>query len=403
MNREEFEQLNKPEARLVISKNIDADPLKFALNYKSESTPAHLISTQIKYLQRAKNKLPSYYKAQCIIPPLSYEQSSSEATAGLKNQKGTLCLDLTCGLGVDSFYFSKSFNQVISLEMNPVLADITRSNFGLLGASNIEVINQRAEDFIAHYTGEKFDLVFVDPARRDDSQGRVFLFEDCSPNLYEILPQVAQISKKLIVKASPLFDNAEAWKRFPELASLTVVSVDNECKELLLEFNFEQTPNEQTEAILLNRRGITSSYTFIKKTDLIDHPTLQHQPINYLLEPDVAFYKSRLNIELFNKYFSDLKLYYDQPDGYFFSDEIVKQEFPGRVFRIIEELDYQPKSLKKHLKEKGIKKANVSKRNFPIGVDEIRKSLNLADGGSVYLFFTKHRSGIAKVLITERC
>ncbi|MNZ97768.1 hypothetical protein D3C78_1170240 [compost metagenome] len=285
--------------------------------------------------------------------------------------------------------------------MSPVLANITRYNFKLLGATNVELINQAAEAFLADYKGEKFDLIFVDPARRDDTKNRVFLFEDCSPDLYEILPVTAQLCRKLVVKASPLFDNTEAWRRFANLSNLAVVSVDNECKEILLEFDFENPKSVQSDVILLNRKGKEQRFIFEK-----DHPIIDLTPVTtfsgYLLEPDVAFYKSRTCNQLLNKYFGFLAASSDQEDGFYYTDMDQLDEFPGRVFRIIETLDYQPKTLKKTLKQKGVTKANITKRNFPVSVDEIRKILNIADGGGTYLFFTKTTEGKYKVIITEK-
>lgn len=402
MTKEEFELLSGDEARELIRKNIHSDPLKFALSYKSSTLPVSSISTQLKYLQRAKTKLPSYYQAQCIIPPLSYEQSSSEAAAALKDYSGDLCLDLTAGLGVDSYHFSRNFRKVISLELSPVLATITTFNFNLLEASNIELINTSAEQFLAQYKGEKFDLIFVDPARRDDSKNRVFLFEDCSPNLYEIFPVVAKLTRKFVVKASPLFDNTEAWRRFPELSKLAVVSVDNECKEVLLEFDFEKTGTAKKDAVLLNRKGKEYQFSFERNNISVANSVCSNSP-QYLLEPDVAFYKSRTCPQLFSKYFDYLKAEADQEDGYFYTNEDVSiDDFPGRVFKITAVIDYQPKTIKKTLKQMGISKANVSKRNFPVSVEEIRKALNITDGGTSYLFFSKTADGKHKVIITEK-
>ncbi|UKJ09154.1 class I SAM-dependent methyltransferase [Solitalea lacus] len=401
MNQQEFELLKSDEARKLIDQYIDFDPLKFALSHKASQIPTGLISSQLKYLQKAKAKLPSYFAARCIIPALSYEQSSSEVTAALKKYSGKYCLDLTCGLGVDSLYFSKQFERVVSLEMNETLANITRFNFNKLNATNIELINTTAEDFISNYNGEKFDLIFVDPARRDDAQGRVFLFEDCSPDLYTILPLVEPICKKLIVKASPLFDNSEAWKRFPSMKSLTVVSVDNECKELLLEFDFTDSNQTQLNQIHISKKGIEQQFKF-QSEQAPPAAIPSNDGVNYLIEPDVAFYKSRLCIELFNEYYPNLNITFDQADGYFYSQEPVESSFPGRFFRIIKQLDYQPKTIKKLLKEKGIKKANVSKRNFPYSVEEIRKTLNLSDGGNQYLFFTKNRNNELKLIWAEK-
>ncbi|SMO49504.1 THUMP-like domain-containing protein [Solitalea koreensis] len=384
MTLEDFKLLTTAKAQQLISDNRDQDPIKFALTYRQGDIPVALLSTQLKYLQRCKAKLPSYFAAQCIIPPLSYEQSSSETAASLKDVSGETCLDLTCGLGVDSFHFSQHFKKVISLEMMPVLAAIAQYNLNKLGATNIEVLNQRAENFLQSYQGPKFDLLFVDPARRDDSTNRVFLFEDCSPNLYETLPLMKKNGKRIIVKASPLFDIDAAWKCFPELQKLSVVSVDNECKELLLEFNSE-IQGEKTIEILLSRKGETATYSFNILSVLSTPETFSTE--KFLLEPDVAFYKARKTKELMNSYFKDLLATTSGKDGFFFSEN-APVNYPGRIFNIINTWDYQPKFLKKQLKTMGIKKANVIRRHFPSSVNEIRKALGVTEGGDDYLICT---------------
>ncbi|MFQ8807206.1 MAG: hypothetical protein ACLR8Y_21965 [Alistipes indistinctus] len=167
-----------PQLRDYIAGHLSDDPGRVALSLREHGA---LIATQIKYLQRARVKLPSYYAALCILPPLSFEQSSSEETASVKRYSGDTCLDLTCGLGVDAFYLSKRFRQVIAVERNAELSEIARINFRLLGVQNIRVVNSPAEAFLEQLRGQTqttpdrnsgtIDLIYIDPARRDD-QGK---------------------------------------------------------------------------------------------------------------------------------------------------------------------------------------------------------------------------------------
>lgn len=153
-----------------------------------------LIATQVKYLQRARTKLPSYYEARCIIPPLAFEQASSEACAARKSCKGESVLDLTCGLGVDALYLSKHFAQVITLERDEVLADIARENFQRLGADNIQVIRSSAEEFLAT-TLQRFDWIYADPDRRNAQGRKLVRLEDCSPNVIALQPEIQRVAK----------------------------------------------------------------------------------------------------------------------------------------------------------------------------------------------------------------
>ena len=131
--------------RHTVEEQIGRDPAAIALDKRIPH--AALVATQVKYLARARTKLPSYYEARCILPPLAFEQASSEACAARKSCSGNTVLDLTCGLGVDALYLSKRFREVITLERDATLAAVAEENFRRLGATNIRVINSSAEAF----------------------------------------------------------------------------------------------------------------------------------------------------------------------------------------------------------------------------------------------------------------
>ena len=235
-----------PQLRDYIAGHLSDDPGRVALSLREHGA---LIATQIKYLQRARVKLPSYYAALCILPPLSFEQSSSEETASVKRYSGDTCLDLTCGLGVDAFYLSKRFRQVIAVERNAELSEIARINFRLLGVQNIRVVNSPAEAFLEQLRGQTqttgtIDLIYIDPARRDDQGKKVWLLEDCSPDAKALMPQLLALAPKVVVKASPLFDVDEAFRLFGDTVSVEIVSVRGECKEVLIEVS-RQAPQQQ--------------------------------------------------------------------------------------------------------------------------------------------------------------
>lgn len=235
MTINELDILKTDESRQIIAHNLATDPSVFAL--KNRHSAASTLATQLKYLQRSRLKLPAFYAVQAIVPPLAFEQCSSEKAASAKDFSGKTCLDLTCGLGVDSLHFSKNFQHVTSIERNSVLAETVRFNFDLMKIKNITVLNTTAEAFVNTYTGAPFDLIYLDPARRDNGGKKVFLPEDCEPNFVELLPILTKISRKIVVKMSPLYDVDAAFRQFPNVSEVGVVSVDNECKELLLVFN----------------------------------------------------------------------------------------------------------------------------------------------------------------------
>jgi hypothetical protein len=395
MTNNEFELLKRGEVRAWIEDHIDRNPADVALFFKSNDIPARLVSLQLKYLQKSRRKLPSYYQKRCIIPSLAYEQASSEMTAGMKKATGNRCLDLSCGLGVDSLAFSAHFKEVTALEKDPVLAKITEYNLGLLGAKNVRVIPSDAASFLQSWSGPPFDLIYADPSRRSDTGKRVFRIEDCSPSILQLLPDLHRAGKAFLVKLSPLFDVAEAFRIFPFLNRYSVVSVRNECREVWLEWSAPDH-REEKEAeirILTNNETEVQAHRFPWPTA---SPEKDREPLSalpdslpfYLLEPDVAFYKARCTAALFRDYFPSLAGGFSNPSGYFISGEVPPPGFPGRIFKVRDYAPFRAKALRKALREKGKPKWNVSCRDFPLRPPQIRERLGIKEGGDEFLVCT---------------
>lgn len=230
MTPEQYRLLLTPEVRHTVEEQIGRDPAAIALDKRIPH--AALVATQVKYLARARTKLPSYYEARCILPPLAFEQASSEACAARKSCSGNTVLDLTCGLGVDALYLSKRFREVITLERDATLAAVAEENFRRLGATNIRVINSSAEAFLAS-TRDHFDWIYADPDRRSAGGRKLVRLEDCSPDIPKLLPELRRIAPNLCVKNSPLFDVGETFRLFGPCRT-EVVSLHDECKEVVV-------------------------------------------------------------------------------------------------------------------------------------------------------------------------
>ena len=390
MNKESFEFLIKDEVQSLIEANLNSNPQEFALRQKYNGPHSGIVPTQLKNLQKSKKKIPSFFNARCIIPTRAYEQCSSEKTAQMRHYTGKTCLDLTCGLGVDTYTYTRKFDSVTSLELNPVYCDIAEYNFRKLGVNNVKVINSSAEDFIENYSGPSFDLIYADPSRRDQTGKRLNALEEFSPSIPEILPKLKTISSRILFKLSPLFDLSEAKRVFPEAKKIVIISVDNECKELLIEFENHQELSEQPFFLnlMLNKRNREKSFVFFETMQKSSDFSFPEQP-NFILEPDVAFYKGRVTQRLFDEYFSELNGRMNDGRGFFFTEDLPEaMDFPGRVFKIEESLFYKPKQLKKRLKALKIKRIQITQRNFPFSVKDIRKQLNIDDGGEFRLICT---------------
>ena len=369
----ELEMLLSPRLREVVSQHIDSDPRQIALDKKIPHS--QLVASQVKYLQKARKKLPSFYRAGCILPGRAYEQASSEIAAAHRHYSGKFCLDLGSGLGVDTYYLSKKFNNVMSVERDPVLAEVARSNFELLGCQNISVLKMDIHDIFELYPTLSADLVFLDPDRRGDDGKKKVTLAECSPNIEEILPRLRKIAPKIVIKLSPIFDIDEAVRIFGPHVLVDVVSVDGECKEVTVEID------ESITYPIVRASGCGSyeiEYPYTKGTSH-DHAIgcSDLDAYKYLIIPDVALSKSRLA----KRYFHDIGAYMETDGSYAFSNTIPDEKI-GKIYEIISIESYAPKKLQKKLSETGIKKLNIFKRSFPYSNDRISKELGIKEGGT---------------------
>ncbi|MEM9722916.1 MAG: RsmD family RNA methyltransferase [Bacteroidota bacterium] len=389
MTQEEFEVLASGAYESLLQDNLDQDPAQFALYQKENFFPPSVLATQLKYLQKSREKLPTFFENHCLFLPKAFEQASSEETAINRSYQGETCLDLTCGLGVDTLHFSKKFDRVVALESDPLLAQITQHNLQKLSISNVKLLNQRAEDFLSQPSEWTFDLIYVDPDRRTHAGKRAIRLEDCQPNVLELLPILCQRGKCILIKASPMLDLTEAIRTFPSLQKLSVVSVKNEVKEVLLELG-PSAPKELIREIQVIRRSEFQAFHFSESflKELVGNPA--NPEMKYIYEPDVAFYKARCTVPLFTRYFAGLAGEMNHPEGYFFSNDLEDPAlFPGRVFERISTLSPQNSKLKRYLKGLGTKQIHVGKRHFPETAVKISRKLSLVAGGKEHLLFTE--------------
>ncbi len=392
MTRSELDFLLSKEGRALIEANLLEPPETVALRTR---IPA--LATQVKYLQRARAKLPSWFEARAIVPPLAFEQSSSELAAFSKNISGKTCLDLTCGLGVDAFSFSKNFEKVVTIERDEVLAETVRQNFRLVGVENVEVLAQSAEEFIKHHsTSEPFDWIYLDPARRDGRGRKVFLPSDCEPDLSPLLPVLKKIGRQIMVKYSPMLDVAEAARLFPDAAEIGVLSIGNECKEVWLKWMPTEIPGPR---LVVKCWHGGRWLVFEKPVATAEPPQKQSVSMGktslFIVEPDVAFYKARMVGDFFNHFFPGLVGELTAPDGFFISQNLV-ENCPARQFKIIEHLDWQPKKLDAHFSKMGVRRLNVVVRGFPLSAEEARAALRVKEGGDQFLLLSGRRAWLCE-------
>jgi hypothetical protein len=380
-------KLISEELRHSVEQNLGRDSVAVALD--SHIRDAALVASQVKYLGRAERKLPSYYAARCVIPPRAFEQSSSEATAARKNYSGRLCIDLTCGLGVDSLHLSRSFERVIAVERDPDLAIIARENFRRLGVTNIEVVNSSAEQFLASFS-DTADLVYADPDRRGEAGRKMVRLEDCSPNILALAPHIDRIASKMVVKLSPMFDVYEAVRLFAPNVRVEVVSLGGECKEVVVEVGGDIAQ----PTICAVTIGMGEVEQNIGNQTVHSVGDFQPESYRWLVVPDVALQKARLA----QGYFAERGMWIASDNGYAFATER-PENVMGRVLEIASIEPFDPKSLRRRLKVEGVKSIDIMKREFPLSATEIAHRLGVSEGGSRTIAFTRAADRLWQIVV----
>ena len=369
------------EIQKFINENLKTDPTSILL----KGTPFEGVETrdiveQIEAKNRCKTKLESWYNTPNIYYPnkLNIEQTSSEQTANYKAAllSGDSILDITGGFGVDCFAFSKHFKQVIHCEINADLSKKVTHNFKQLNIFNIETLAEDGISFLNNTT-DVFDWIYVDPSRRHDSKGKVFFLIDCLPNVPEHLDLLFKHAKNILVKTSPLLDIAIGCQELKFVTALYVIALNNDVKELLWVLG-----QDAINTFTIHTANITKTNieTFDFPIDLESElSTAYSLPLNYLYEPNSAILKAGA----FNSVAHQLNVFKLQKHSHLYTSE-KKIEFPGRVFEIIKTIPFNKKAIQKE----GLKKANITTRNFQDSVSDLRKKFKIKDGGDTYLFFT---------------
>ncbi len=337
--------------------------------------------TQLEAKKKSRDKLPTWFHSFNIYYPnrLNIEQTSSEATASYKAKivSGKSLADLTGGFGVDCYFFSERIGSVVHCEINPELSEIAAHNFNILGRKNIDCIVGDGMDFLKGTT-QKFDWVYIDPSRRNDKKGKVFLLADCLPNLPENIDLVFQKTQNVLLKTSPLLDIKQGISELDHVKEVHVVALNNEVKELLfvLEKDVVGSIAIQTVNII---NGKEDKFRFMLEDEQNSTVTFGG-PSAYLYEPNVAILKSGG----FKSIGAAYQLHKLHPHSHLYSSPKLI-DFPGRSFMVEKVLPYSKSSMK----ALGVAKANITTRNFPLSVANLRKKHKIKDGGDTYLFFTK--------------
>ena len=377
-----------------ITENLKADIAKLLFKGSPfKNINSKELVEQIESKIKCKSKLPKWFSSENIYYPnkLNIEQTSSEITAAYKTKliSGNTIIDLTGGFGVDCMAFSTVFKEVIHCEINSELSAIVTHNFKVLKANTITCL---AIDGLQHLKAQQqqFDWIYIDPSRRNDSKGKVFLLDDCLPNVPENLDFLFTYSKNILIKASPILDITSAITELKFVKDVHVIAVQNEVKELLFVIEKSYKGSITIKTVNLKKHEEEHFIAKFKSTVKITFS----EPLTYLYEPNAAILKAGL----FNEVSLQLNMYKLNINSHLYTSNLLI-DFPGRSFKILQQIPYNIKELKKTLQSK---KANITTRNFPETVAQIRNKTKLKDGGDTYLFFTTDMYGNKIVLVCDK-
>lgn len=381
-----------------ISEHENDDVRTLALQAKKYSdVDMSFAINQISGRQVAKHKIPTWYNNKAIVYPkhLSMEQCSSEYTAQYKAAlvEGMVLLDLTGGLGVDFSFLAPKFQKAVYVEKNTDLVALAQHNLTVLGLDNFQVVNDDGVSFLENYNIVA-DTIFIDPARRDDVGRKTVLIEDCTPNLIELDDLFNQKAQKVIIKLSPMLDISRSIRSISNVAEVHILSLSNECKELLLvKQQIDKEPVIHCINIVANNR--IEKFSFSKQEEDRAMVTFTDTLDRYLYEPNTSIIKGGAYKIIAERF--DLKKLH--VNSHLYTSDSLLADFPGRVFEV--EKYFSPTKKEINVQFKDIKQANISARNYPITVAEIRKQTKLKDGGEYYIFATT-LSNEKKVLILSK-
>lgn len=393
-----FTNLSEAEVDFI-QKNLQLDVNQLLLK---SSKPGEFdfkkLAGQILSRQKATKKLPDWVANKYLIfpPSLSVEQSSSQATALFKSSlmSGKSLMDITGGMGVDFFYSSKNFERAIYFEMQEVVAKTTAHNFEKLGVKNVEIRNENSLEAIVREHLQS-DWIYTDPARRDQNKDKVVRLADCTPDIVANLELLLQAAPNILIKTSPLLDINLAIKELNHVKAVYAVGYDQECKELLFHIQKGHEGEAVLHACVVDNQGHPRySLQFDRNEEHFAQIHLSGSQ-SYLYEPHAAVLKSGAFKVLGERYgVNKLAM-----SSHLYTSNDLVPNFPGRAFEIIGVTKPDANEIRKVAQSD---KANLTLRNFPGKIQDLRKKWRLKDGGDIYLFATTLFDNKKVVIVSKK-
>lgn len=419
--------------RDFIESHLKDDVRQLALQKFPDDVDKVLVLNQIEARRLLSKKVPTWASNPDLLFPrhLSIEQCSSELTAKYKSsiiEGGDTFVDLTGGLGVDSYFLSEKFKTSYYVENQKELCDLAEHNFAVLGRK-ITVVNSDAETFLSK--NQNFDLVFIDPARRDIYNRKMVSLHDCSPDVIDLQNILLKNAKNVLIKASPMLDISLITNELQNISEIHIVSVKNECKEVLVLLrpdydgeimihciNLRQDLQDlQDNSPKVNNLSVISTeaqhsedpsaarafaagekilFKFKQNDESVAIPTFATTIKKYLYEPNASIMKSGA-FKLISQRFGIDKLHIN---SHLYTSDNLIPDFPGRVFEVVGCAPFSKKIKKELLND--ITEASVATRNFPLTANELRKALNLRESDENFVFGTTLMGEKKVVILCKR-
>ncbi len=376
---------------------LNSDTLSFIVEHQDEETSRLLFAAssypnidmrsavrRIEARKKIKYKIPEWYAHPELDYPfsISLEQCSSQLTAQYKQRfvsNNDTIADLTGGLGVDTYYMSLKCRVCHYFEKNKDLCESAASNFKFLECNNIIVTNQDSTDYIHTAEAPRFDLIYLDPARRDNVSKRVYSITDCEPDAVELLPSLFRLSDRVLIKVSPMADIRKCVDLFPHTSQLHIVSLRNECKEVLLLVEKSFVGETQIFAVNINGDKREESFKFKISEEKMAVALLSSTPQKYIYQPNKAILKSG-GFKLVSERYNIHKL---AQSTHLYTSEREIDDFLGKRYLVEKIYPFNRETLKVIPSE--YPKAEVFAVNFPIDTNHLRGRLKIKDGGDKYL------------------
>ncbi len=370
--------VDTPEFWQWVDCHIDDDPVKLRLKWQGKLPWANLAILQIECRRKSRKKLAEELTCPTLFFPtaLSAEQCTSDILADFHAsliRPGDTLLDLTCGLGIDVYHAACRASEVTAVDMNPEITEAVIHNAAALGHDNITAVTADCREFIKN-TDKHYDIVFIDPARRGTNGERIYRLADCSPDVTSMLGDIAAVSNRLIIKASPMLDITQVLRELPDTTDIYVTGTSTECKEIVADITFD---NRHSSEPVIHVMTPLYDFSFTQSEEASATPDYDLPAAGeYLYEPGAAV-MTAAPFRLLSQCYGLKKLH---PNTHLYHSAARITDFPGDTWHIDRVADFSSHEIKAIARQHD--RLNIATRNFDMSADTLRKKLKVKDGGT---------------------